>query len=353
VNARLVEEIANAVLYEGYILYPYRASSVKNRQRFNFGVFAPRDYCESRASGEAWSLQAECLVRGSLQSALNIQLRFLHLTSRNVGQLIHPTATVPEGQIPEYRLVPSLDVDGQRFQAWQEAVEREFTLHPSLDQVVSAPLQESFLFSGREETEFLCGADSQLVGILLRKQESITGEVQVSAARVEDGLFKLTLRIANSSSLPNAENEDRDAALLRSLVSTHAILHVAECEFISLLDPPVELRPIVSSCQNTGVWPVLVGEVGHRDAMLASPIILYDYPQIAPESPGELFDGTEIDEILALRILTLTDQEKQEMRDGDGRARRILERTESLPPEHMMKLHGVLRNLRSADREAK
>jgi hypothetical protein len=90
---------------------------------------------------------------------------------------------------------------------------------------------------------------------------------------------------------------------------------------------------------------VLAGEEGQRDLVLSSPIILYDYPQIAPESPGDLFDGTEIDEILALRILTMTDAEKQEVRNGDDRARRILERTEILPPEHFQKLHGALRNL--------
>jgi hydrogenase maturation protease len=85
--------------------------------------------------------------------------------------------------------------------------------------------------------------------------------------------------------------------------------------------------------------------------MLSSPIILYDYPQIAPESPGNLFDGTEIDEILALRILTLTDEEKSEMRYADERSRHILERTESMPVEHFMKLHGVLRGLQPPDQE--
>jgi hydrogenase maturation protease len=94
-----------------------------------------------------------------------------------------------------------------------------------------------------------------------------------------------------------------------------------------------------------------VGEEGERDAMLSSPIILYDYPQIAPESPGNLFDGTEIDEILALRILTLTDDEKREMQHADARSRQILERTEALPAEHFMKLHGVLRGLRPASEE--
>ena len=86
--------------------------------------------------------------------------------------------------------------------------------------------------------------------------------------------------------------------------------------------------------------------------MLSSPIILYDYPQVAPESPGDLFDGAEIDEILSLRILTLTDEEKAEMRRSDDRARRILERTETLPPEHFMKLHGTLRGLYPAGKEA-
>ena len=61
---------------------------------------------------------------------------------------------------------------------------------------------------------------------------------------------------------------------------------------------------------------------------------------------GDLFDGTEIDEILALRILTLTEDEKREMRQGDDRARQILERTEALPEEQFLKLHGVLRGMR-------
>jgi hydrogenase maturation protease len=96
-----------------------------------------------------------------------------------------------------------------------------------------------------------------------------------------------------------------------------------------------------------GTWPVLVGQAGERDTMLSSPIILYDYPEIAPESPGDLFDGAEIDEILSLRIMTMTDEEKREMRQSDDRTRKILERTESMPEEQFMKLHGALRGLRS------
>src|SRR5262249_1662766 len=90
-------------------------------------------------------------------------------------------------------------------------------------------------------------------------------------------------------------------------------------------------------------------EEGERDCLLSAPIILYDYPQVAPESAGDFYDGTEIDELLTLRVLTMTDQEKQEMRRVDERARQILERTEALPPELLMRLHGATRNLREVE----
>jgi hydrogenase maturation protease len=140
----------------------------------------------------------------------------------------------------------------------------------------------------------------------------------------------------------------REDALMHSLISTHTILGVENGKFVSLFDPPESMAPFAARCQNKNAWPVLVGDDGSRDMMLSSPIILYDYPQIAPESPGDLFDGTEIDEILALRIMTMTDDEKREVRQSDPRGRELLERTEALPPEHLMKLHGVLRGLRSS-----
>ena len=138
----------------------------------------------------------------------------------------------------------------------------------------------------------------------------------------------------------------RDEGLLRSLVSTHTILGLRAGEFVSLLDPPDPWRDLAAGCRNEGTWPVLVGENGAKDTMLSSPIILYDYPQVAPESPGDLFDSTEIDEILTLRILTLTDEEKQTMAAVDERARALLHRTESLAGEQLLGLHGTVRDLR-------
>jgi hypothetical protein len=156
-------------------------------------------------------------------------------------------------------------------------------------------------------------------------------------------VYRLGVRVSNRTPLEAASGASRDELLLRSLVSAHLILTVSGGTFVSLLDPPAALAGAAAQCENIGVWPVLAGETGARDTMLASPIILYDYPVIAPESAGDLFDSTEIDEILSLRIMTLTDAEKQEMRESDERARLLLERTEALSADEMMRLHGTLR----------
>ena len=163
-------------------------------------------------------------------------------------------------------------------------------------------------------------------------------------------MLKITVRILNLTALEDAAGKSRDDALMRSFVSTHTILGVRGGEFVSLLDPPASFGEAAALCQNVGTYPVLAGEEGARDCMLSSPIILYDYPQIAPESAGDLFDGTEIDEILTLRIMTLTDEEKREMRGADERARQILERTEALPAEQLMKMHGAMRSLRPKEK---
>jgi hydrogenase maturation protease len=291
-NTEAVERIANAVLYEGYMLYPYRPSAVKNRQRFNFGVLYPQEYCELQCGSEACQMKTECLVESTPSSTIEVKIRFLQLFAR---------------------------------QEWQEGLEREVYVEAcTLESLMAHALTQRFTFEG-----------------------SIEGEVELRALRLDQNLFKVSLGVQNLTLLENAHDISRDQVLLRSLVSVHSILQVANCKFVSLLDPPEHLKDAAAECHNVGTWPVLAGAEGQRDLVLSAPIILYDYPQIAPESMGDLFDGTEIDEILALRILTMTDAEKLEVRNGDDRARRILERTELLPPEHFQKLHGALRGLRT------
>jgi hypothetical protein len=339
----LVESIARAVLYEGYNLYPYRPSSVKNQKRFNFGVLFPRVYSVAQRGTEAWSMQTECLVSADRCTTLSVRVRFLHLLAREVASV----EASPSGAEPAFRVVDSLTVGGKVFHTWQEAVEREIAVPAfAVEELVAAPRSVGFSFNEQRESESVHDEDGTIVGAIVRKQWSVDGEVALSAERVADDLLKVTVRVLNLTPFDDGEPRSREEALMHAFASAHTVLEARHGAFVSLLDPPDELREAAASCDNVGTWPVLVGVEGARDVMLSSPIILYDYPEIAPESPGDLFDGTEIDEILMLRILTLTEEEKRDMRHLDDRTRAILERTETLPEDQMMKLHGALRGLR-------
>jgi hypothetical protein len=350
VNLALVEPIVNAVLYEGYMLYPYRPSSVKNRQRWTFGGVYPRTYSEGHGGIDPWAAQAECLVVGDPHAPvprIELRIRFLHLLARQAGELAQPVPELADDVEPDYRPVEALRVGERLYQSWQEAAEREVALDEQpLDELVAHSRRVMFVFPASRALEPLRDGDGPIVGVLAREQRRIEGAIELSAISLTKGVWKVTARVSNLTPLEDAAHASRDDGLLRSFASTHTILGVAGGEFVSLLDPPDELREAAAACSNVGVWPVLVGAEGERTMVLASPIILYDYPQIAPESPGNLFDGTEIDEILTLRIMTMTDEEKREMGATDARARALLDRTESLDQEQLMALHGTLRGLR-------
>jgi hypothetical protein len=295
-NFAPAEKIAAAILYEGYILYPYRPTAIKNRQRWNFGTLYPRVYAQAQRPEEPYRLVAECLVTADAEATLDVRLRFLQL-------LRQPNA-------------PAL--------AWDEAVERT-SEHTGLllSDLIASPLS----------LQLQMDADLQI-------------DLTITVQMIENGAAKLRLEVQNASHLPSGAGATREEALPLSFVSAHLLLGVAHGQFVSLLDPGETYRESAAACSNLGVFPVLAGEEPERSIMLCSPIILYDYPKIAPESEGDFFDGTEMDEMLTLRVLTLTDAEKQEMQNGDPRARRILERTEALTSDAMLKAHGVIRALR-------
>jgi hypothetical protein len=351
-NLALVEAIVKAVLYEGYILYPYRSSNVKNQQRWTFGGVYPHDYARQEENCACW-VQTECLVRGSLESVIEVHVRFLHLLRREVGQRASPMAELPAGQEPAYTNVASLKVGEEVFQSWEEAIERDVTASSlMLKQLTGAPVKMLFAFAGQRTLKPLRGPDGRVYGLLIHASADIQGELTIAATGVAPGVFRLTVRIENVTPLADAESSERREAHWRAFASTHTILGVRGGAFISLLDPPGELKDIAAACHNQGTWPVLAGEVGSTDTILSSPIILYDSPQVAPESPGDLFDATEIDEILTLRILAMTDEEKRDMAGLDARARALLERTQALTAADMARLHGAQRELHpSADPE--
>jgi hydrogenase maturation protease len=320
-----VERVAEALLYEGYMLYPYRPSSVKNRQRFNFGVVYPERPDGAHAGTDPTWMQTECLLEGDATTVLDAKVRFLQLIARTTHR----------------------DTGGSGDDLWQEAIERDIELKGcALGDITRAPRRTTTALVATSHTEPLRDAAGATVGTIIRRQRSMLVELELSAAACGAGLFRVHVRFANRTALAAADG-DRDEIMLHACASAHAILRTSGGAFVSLLDPPESLRDAAARCHNVGTWPVLAGDPGERDTVLSSPIIVYDYPEIAPESAGDLFEATEIDEILSLRILSLSDAEKREMAQSDERARRLLERTESLTADQLMRMHGAMRSPRA------
>ncbi|MGI8711319.1 MAG: hypothetical protein ACR2LA_10035 [Acidimicrobiales bacterium] len=327
--------VADATLYEGYVLYPYRASSAKNQVRWQFGVLAPPAWAEDEGS-ERWRLRTECIVDPGTAPQLTVRVRFLHVQHRTVE------VRVSNGFAP----VDSLVVGGVRWVAWDEAVERVVDVTPvNLPPAAGAPVEVPFDFEAGSTTEDLLDADGGLVGRVVRHWDDVSGAIRVQAtwAAGFSPLVKAAVDVANTSPWDEA-GADRDAALARSLVGVHTLLGVDDGRFVSSLDPPADAVDAVADCLNDGSFPVLVGDPsGGPDVVLSSPITLYDHPVIAPESEGDFHDSTEIDEILALRVLTLTDEEKAEARGTDARSAAIVDRCDAMPPEVWERLHGAVR----------
>ena len=304
-NLDSVRKIADAVLYEGYILYPYRASAQKNRSRWQFGVVMAPGYTAADPS-ETSLTRAECVLEQTGQPEIRVLLRFLQV-QRRTG-------------------------DGD---SWDEAVEREVEVAADAAALFGDGVAEEFTIEGGEDRE----------ENVVRRREPLAGLVTVRAAEVPGPwrAVKLQVRVENRTDLGSVPQR-REDALPTSLVAAHSIITVDGGRFISMTDPPEWARPAVAECRNEGGWPVLADP--DDQVMLSSPIILYDHPELAEQSPGELYDGTEIDEILTLRTLALSDDEKAEVRATDPRAAALLDRVESMDAQTMAQLHGTIRSLR-------
>jgi hypothetical protein len=319
-----IRAIADAVLYEGYVLWPYRRSALKNAQRWTFGGVYPQAHARARSAGDdPWTMQTQCLLEGDPGTEVSLGVRFLHVVWRQM---------VDSGG----HEVDELRVDGELHLTWEEAIEREVRLEARrLDQLLEEQSVAITIEPGRD-VQPVPGAGTDR-GTVVRTWEPLEGSLRVGAELVSPGLYRLTAVVENVTPW---EDGPREAALRRTFCSTHTVLRAGGGSFVSLTAPPPALRAAAEGCENRGTWPVLVGQSGERNTLLSSPIILEDHPRIAPESPGDLFDGGEIDQLLILNILSLTDEEKSEMRASDPRAREILDRSEGLSNEQLMRLHG-------------
>ncbi|WP_338894926.1 hypothetical protein WBG99_03540 [Streptomyces sp. TG1A-60] len=334
----LARQVADAVLFEGYVLYPYRASAAKNRLRWQFGVLVPPGW---GAECEEHDFQhTECLMEPKAGATLSVEVRFLHARRRTVQR------ARPDGG---FDTVAELRLDDRVLVPWDEGREERVEVVASVDELLGDGVTHAFRRPAQEGTAPVLDAAGRTVGRLVRRCEGISGTIRLSAREL-DGPYRalrLTAVVENTSDWkPGGRGADRDEALPHSLMATHLLMALSSGSFLSMTDPPEWAKGAVAACRNLHTWPVLAGEPGRADLVLSSPIILEDHPAIAPESPGALYDATEIDEILALRTAALTDEEKREARGTDDRAAAVIELADSMPPEVLERLHGAVRSLR-------
>ncbi|MBR8640011.1 hypothetical protein KEF29_13710 [Streptomyces tuirus] len=331
-----VSAVADAVLYEGYLLYPYRRSSAKNRVRWQFGVLFPRDWVESdgpvvpgvSGSADSWYQRTECLlrIRQPGDASVRVRIRYLQTQRKQVEDTGH-------------RPVASLRADdGTVHLTFDEAVPRECEIEAPLDELLRGGRTVPVGATAGEEVEPLPGG----AGRVVRRRGEVEAETTVTAERLSDDLCRIRVRTANTGPAPEPRTV-RDEALRRALIATHTLIGGHGVEFVSLIDPPTMLGEHARSCRNEFTFPVLGNAAA--DVLLSAPILLPDHPQVAPESPGDLHDAAEIDEILTLRTMLLTDEEKREARATDPRAAAILDRVDTMPPEVFERLHGAVRSL--------
>jgi len=326
--------VADAVLVEGYALYPYRASALKNRYRWTFGVLAPRAWSEAGGC-ETWWLEAQLPVRADGAARLDAQLRFFQIVRRRVER------QRPDGT---FEPVDALDADrGELAVTWDEGVVRTVELSLPLAPGGALVHEVPFAFEGASERDVVPG------GRIVRERQALAGRlgVRVEPLEAARSLLRVAIRVENTTPWTDLA-APREAAIAASFASTHVLVGVAGGELISTIDPPAWAAEVARACTSRGVYPALAGPPGTADVALCAPIVLPDHPQVAPESPGDLCDATEIDELLALRTLTLTDEEKRWARATDARTAEIVDRVEpgaGAIPDWLPALHGTQRAL--------
>ncbi|MDH6280376.1 hypothetical protein [Prescottella agglutinans] len=329
--------VADAVLYEGYLLYPYRSTSRKNQSRWQFGVLGPVGAAD-RGVGEDASMRVECVLDRD-DGVIEPVLRFLQLQVR----------TVEAARGGGFEAVPELVADDRTWVSWDEAVEVEIPLGGFGVADLRGGISRDIRVPGGTDVEDLGPS-----GRLVRTRFPLRGRVELTASRIGDAV-RLSVDVRNESVLDDVSGPDvplKDTAIRHSLIGAHLLLAARGARYVSLLEPPGRFAAAAAGCRQHRCYPVLAGDSdapGTSDAVLASPIILYDHPRVAEESGGDLFDATEIDEILTIRVMTLTDEEKAQARATDPLAAQIIDRCDDMSPSDMQRLHGALRDPRAFD----
>ncbi len=294
-----VDELISTLLYEGYALYPYTPGASKNSTPTPFGIVYPPTYAESQPAAFSM-LRLECVLQGGPDAKVTGSVRFLQAAGeRHKGV--------------ERRLDPG---------------------SPTLAELAREPVDLEFEYEPEDAEE----------------APPLKGRVRMRAELLGPELARVKICVHNDSVVgPTAEDEPtRAEALRRSLLSVHPMLEVEGARFASPLERDGDAGEAVEACECVNTFPVLVGE--GDVAVLGATIMLPDHPELAPESLGNLFDNTEIEEALLLHVQVLTDDERKGIEEHqDPAVREMLERADKVTNDEMLELHGELTFSEPAD----
>ena len=279
-----LEGMVETLLYEGYALYPYTPGATKNSTPTPFGIVYPPAYAEgNRATFD--HLRVECVIEAPDDAELTGTVRFLQQA-------------------------------GDRHQG----AARKIELGPvKLGELVSAdPIAEEFMHEGEQE---------------------IQGVAHFRAEHLGDGLARVRICVHNKTE--SEADVDRGEALRSSLISTHVVVETSSGRFISPLERDGAAGQAVADSKSVNSFPVLASEDDR--AIMGAAIVLPDHPKMAPESLGNLFDNTEIEEALILHVKALSDGERAEIEKQDPAVRDMIARADEVTDEDLMRLHGLMK----------
>ena len=333
----ILEKLTHTLLYEGYSLYPYYRSAIKNQKPIPFGVIFPKDYNAYNEHSHS-HIQSQSIIYGSSDLTVSINVRFLHLNQTGLYQKNYNSE--------EFSPAFDLEINGKTHQAASPTIERNIqTESLRITDLTAGGKTIPFSFESFNEGEMIFNDEKEIVAKRITSISEINGVVQIQAEVLVDmeDSFRLTVTVTNITQVANASLRTRDEALLQSFLSTHIILQTPDGEFISQQDTPAKWQPAMATCNNVNTWPILIDK--NNTTLLSSPIILYDYPEINPVSSGDLFDSTEIEEALLLHVNLLSDEEKKRIGSNDEKLRAMLDNVSSLTPEDLNVYHSMMKDI--------
>jgi len=340
-TASILDDLTRTLLYEGYSLFPYHRSAIKNQKPVPFGVVFPENYNNYNEHAHSM-MHSQSIIKGNKNTKINIDVRFLHLKETN----LLPDDSKAESGKDDYAPVNSLIIGGKSFRAGWQTIERKISSREMLlSQILKNKKVIDFSFGKMHESENINDEKNHLWGQQITGVEEINGRISIEAAQVENmpNAFRITVTVRNTTPIKNAAEITRDKVLSASFLSTHIILRTIDGEFISHQAPGDLWAEAIAGCNNINTWPILIDE--DNTTLLSSPIILYDYPKLNHQNHGDLFDSTEIEEALLLHVSVLSDKEKEQIAGSDEKLNSMLHKVSQVTPEELIKFHGGMREI--------